>query len=140
MGSYRFIEDLKSDVMFEAEARSISGLIEQSCIAMFSVICKIRKIKRRESFAIEASGDDEKSLLVGVLSRLLTESEIRRLFLSKFEAKVAELEGAFRASVTAYGEPISQESGGTVVKGVAYYGLVVEKTKNGYRAHVALDV
>ena len=141
MGGFRFIEDLKSDVMFEAEGETLDELLEQSARAMFSVICEIERIAPNESLVVEARGEDEKSLLVAFLGRLLTESEIRGLFLSSFDVRVKEEEsGTFAVFVTTAGERMTRETGGTVVKGVTYYGLAVEKTAAGYRARVALDV
>jgi SHS2 domain-containing protein len=139
MGSYRFVDDLVSDVMFEAEAESIGSLLEQSSAAMFSVICDIEKIEPSVLFEIEVSGGDELDLLFGFLCKLLSESEIRGLFLSSFSVRVKTGTG-LTAVLTAGGEPISREKGGTVVKGITLYGFSVEKTEAGYKARVAMDI
>ena len=39
-----------------------------------------------------------------------------------------------------YGEPISHEKGGTVVKAVTMYKYKFEKTKQGYKVRVSLDI
>ena len=42
---YRFIDKLKSDVMFEAYGKNLKGLFENAALALFSVICDIKKVK-----------------------------------------------------------------------------------------------
>jgi SHS2 domain-containing protein len=140
LGAYRFVEDLVSDVMFEAEGETLSALIEQSALAMFSVICDLEAVNAELSFELEARANDPKSLLFLILARLLTESEIRGLFLSQFEAKTEEAGGEFTCILRARGEKASPRKGGTVVKGIVYYGFSVEKTGPGYTARVAMDV
>ena len=39
-----------------------------------------------------------------------------------------------------YGEPITPEKGETVVKAVTYYKYKFEKTKQGYKVRVSLDI
>ena len=137
---YNFLDDLTSDVMFEAFGKTLEEVLEASAEGMFSVICDIEKIKPEESLGIEVSAEDEKKLLYEFLSTLLTESEIEGLFLSRFKIKTINKNNRLIATAEAYGEKISPGKGGTVVKGVTYYGLELEKTKKGYRAQVAMDI
>jgi SHS2 domain-containing protein len=138
--SYHFLDDLTSDVMFEAFGKTLEEVFKATAEGMFSVICDIEKIKPEESMVIEASAEDEKKLLYEFLSTLLTESEIEGLFLSRFKIKTFSKNNRLIVTAEASGERISPEKGGTVVKGVTYYGLMLEKTKKGYRAQVAMDI
>jgi SHS2 domain-containing protein len=140
MGTYEFVEDLTSDVMFEAEGKTLADLLDASARAMFSVICEIGKVEPVTMCVVKASGDDEKALLFDFLGRLLTASEIKGLFLSGFDVRVEKNDSGYDAVVTAYGENLSRDKGGTVVKGIAMYGFSVEKTADGYKARVAMDV
>ncbi len=137
---YRFVDDLTSDVMFEAEGSTLETLLEIAARAMFSVICEIDAVGANESCEVSASGTDEGELLFDFLRRLLTASDIRGLFLSGFDVAVEDGAGGYTARVTAYGEKATPDKGGTVVKGIAMYGFSVEKTGQGYRARVAMDV
>ncbi|MBN2444078.1 MAG: archease, partial [Spirochaetales bacterium] len=134
------VEDLTSDVMFEAFGTTLPELLEVSAQAMFSVICDISKIQPHTSLLIEASADDETELLYEFLSTLLTESEINGLFLSQFHITKLKKQDKFFLTAHVFGEKMSRGKGGTVVKGVTYYGLVVEHTPEGYRSHVAMDI
>ncbi|MCK4353244.1 archease [candidate division WOR-3 bacterium] len=137
---YKFLEDLTSDVMFEAYGRSLEELLENSALAMFSVVCDIKKVRALKSIKIEISSPDEQSLLHTWLSELLTQSEINCMFLSKFKVKRIETIDGLHLFGTASGEDMSPKLGETVVKGVTYYGFKLEKTDSGYKAQVALDI
>ena len=137
---YRFIEDLTSDVMFEAEGKDLAELLEQSSLALFEVICQIEKIKSEKSISIKIEAEAPEQLLHEWLSTLITESDVNEMFFSKFEIQVFQRNRKLIAEGKAYGEAYSREKSGTVVKGVTYYGFKVEKTERGYIARVACDI
>lgn len=137
---YKFLDDLTSDVMFEAYGETLQEVLENAALAMFSVVCDTKQVRPLKSMNVEVRSENEKSLLYDWLSKLLTDSEIQGLFLSKFEIHKIERNEALHLHATASGEDISPEKGETVVKGVTYYGLELERTKAGYRAQVALDI
>ncbi len=136
---YKFIEDLVSDVMFEAYGKDLAELLQNAGLALFSVVCQIDKIKPKKSIKLKVKGKDEGDLLFTFLTTLLSEAELKELFLCKFDVKIKKNKG-YIAEITAYGEPISPEKGETVVKGVTYYKFKVEKIKKGYKARVACDI
>lgn len=137
---YKFVEDLTSDVMFEAEGKNLAELLEQASLALFEVVCQREKIKPEKFIEISAVGENPQELLHEWLSTLLTESDVNEVFFSKFDVEVKEKNGKFVASGRAWGEPYSPEKGETVVKGVTYYNFSVEKTKNGWKARVVCDI
>ena len=140
---YRFIENLTSDVMFEAYGKTFEVLLENSAMAMFSVICNIKNIKPLQEINIELSADSEEELLHRWLSKLLTHSEINNMFLCKFKVGIKENREKnkyIQLFATIQGEPISPKKSGTVVKGIPYYGFKLEHTAKGYIAKVVLDI
>ena len=138
--SYNFLDDLTSDVMFEAYGQTLTEVFELSAEAMFSVICDLSKIEKIKSFSIKVSANEDQQLLYEFLSTLLTESEIRGLFLKEFHVKYKRKKNKSILITKVFGEKISPEKGGTVVKGITYYGLKLEKNENGYRVQVAMDI
>ena len=140
MVKYKFLEDLTSDVAFEAYGKTFEELLENTALAMFSVICDIKHIEPKESIKIELSSDSREDLLYDWLSKLLSQSEIHNLFLSKFEVVVAGFKPAPTLVGIGWGEPMSQEKSGTVVKGITYYGFSIKESKSGYKARVTLDI
>lgn len=143
--NYKFIDNLTSDVMFEAYGKTLAELLENAASAMFSVICDIKNVNPLQEIKINISEDSEEAMLHRWLRELLTQSDIHSIFFSKFEAskQVSEDESReteVRIKGSAMGEPISPKKSGTVVKGVTYYGFKLEKTDKGYKARVALDI
>ena len=136
---YQFLDDLTSDVLFEAYGKSLEKLFENSAEALFSVICKIEKVEPKQKVEFEFSGSDLEQTLFNFLSRLIVESEINELFLSKFDVSIEKSGKGYNGKLTAWGEPISQKKGGTVVKAITYYKFKVEKNKI-YRASVSCDI
>jgi SHS2 domain-containing protein len=137
MPKYKFIEDLTSDVMFEAYGKSLEELFANAAEALFSVICKIRKVGAKKPKGIEVKAENIDKLMIAWLQELISIVDIDGMFFSKFE--VIEIgERHLRARV--WGEPAKPGLGGTVVKAVTYYKYKFEKTKEGYRVRVALDI
>lgn len=141
MEKYRYIKDLTSDVMFEALGNDESELFENAAEALFGVVCKIDEIEPKDKIEFEFKGEDLKDALYEFLNNLLAEAEVAEVFLSKFEVKLEkDISGAYKGKAAAWGEPITQEKGGTVVKAVTYYNFTAEKTKDGFRATVVCDI
>ncbi len=136
---YKFIEDLTSDVMFEAYGKTVEELFVNASLALFEVVCQIKKIKPEKSINVKAEGEDLKDLLYNWLSNLLAQSEINELFFCKFDIKIKK-NSKYTATGKALGEPITKEKGETVVKGITYYKFKLEKTKEGYIARIACDI
>lgn len=134
---YKFIEDLKSDVMFEAYGKDLKELFENSALALLSVICNLKKVKPKKKEKFEMKGTSLEDLMFNWLSGIITISDTENMFFSKVNVVKID-EGKVIAELS--GEPISPEKGGTVVKSLTYYGFKVEKTKTGYKAKVSLDI
>jgi SHS2 domain-containing protein len=136
---YKFIEDLTSDVMFESYGLNLKELFENSAEALFSVICEIEKIEPKEKIEFEFEGKNLETTLYNFLSNLLAESEINEVFLCRFEVEIQESDEGYKGKVSAWGEKIIPEKGGTVVKGITNYKFKVEKNEK-YKATVVCDI
>jgi len=134
---YRFVDDLTSDVMFEAYGKDLAELFANAAEAMFSVICKLDRISPEKKISVSVEGKNEKDLLFNWLQELIGLVDTEGMFLSEF--RIRKIEGnAMEAEVK--GEEMVPEKGETVVKAVTYYGLSLEKTESGYKAVVSLDI
>jgi SHS2 domain-containing protein len=134
---YRFIDNLTSDVMFEAYGKDLKEVFENSAEAMMSVICQIRKVGHDIKKEMEVTGDDEKDLLLNWLQELIARVDVENLFFSRFEIKKIS---PTKLKAIVYGEEADPSKGETVVKAVTYYNFSLEKTKDGYKARVSLDI
>ena len=137
MKKYRFIEDLTSDVMFESYGKNLKELFENSGLALFDIICHIKKIKPLQSKIITIKAKNEKELLFNWLQALIAFVDTDELFLSKFEiVKITSKELVAKVS----GESISPEKSGTVVKALTNYKFSLEKIQKGYKATAVFDI
>jgi len=141
---YKFIDDLTSDVMFEAYGKDLKEVFENSAEAMMSVIwammsviCQIKRIGDSVTKEMEVTGDNEKDLLLNWLQELIARVDIENLFFSKFE--ITEISPTKLRAVV-QGEEADPAKGETVVKAVSYYTLMLEQTKEGYKETVSLDI
>jgi SHS2 domain-containing protein len=137
---YEFL-DFTSDVMFKAYGKDEKELFVNAARAMFSVICDIDSAGREKKVKITVKAEDFEKLLYEWLSVLLTQSEIEEMFFSEFHIDgIEEGDDMLNLKGWAFGEDATVEKGGTLVKGVTYYGFKVEKRESGFVATVSLDV
>lgn len=134
---YRFIDDLTSDVMFEAYGKDLKEVFENSAEAMMSVICQLKKVGDSARKEIEITGDNEKDLLLNWLQELIARVDIEGLFFSRFEIKEIS---PTKLKAVVHGEEADPSKGETVVKAVTYYNFSLKKSEKGYTARVSLDI
>lgn len=137
MKKFEFIEDLTSDVMFEAYGRDLKELFSNAAVALFSMICQIDKIGDKKVKEIELEADDLESLMFNWLQELIVTVDTDNLFFSRFE--ILEIDEKY-LKAKCFGEDSTPEKGGTVVKGVTYYKYKLEKIEEGYKVRVSLDI
>jgi len=133
---FKFIEDLTSDVMFEAYGKDEKELFENSGLALFNVICNVKKVKDKKKVKVKVKGEDLKDLMFNWLQELIALVDIKNMFFSKFKVlKISEK----KLEAEVYGEEITPEKGETVVKAISYYNFELEKKKN-WRVRVVMDI
>ena len=137
MEKYRFIDDLTSDVMFEAYGKGMKDVFANAAEAMFTVICHINKVRPKKALAIEAEAENAGKLMIAWLQELIAAVDTEGMFFSKFD--IQEISEK-RIKAKCWGEPVSHEKGETVVKAVTYYKFLFEKTPQGYKTRVAMDI
>ena len=137
MGKYKFIDDLTSDVLFEAYGSDLKELFANAAEALFSVICQIDKVEPKQTEEFEIKGENLEDTMWDWLSGLIAIVDTEQMFFSKFEIEEVD-ERHVKAKLS--GESIRPEIGGTVVKSLTLYKYKVEKDKNKYKVIVSLDI
>lgn len=137
MKKYKFIDDLTSDVLFEAYGKDLKELFSNAAEALFSVICQIDKVKASKTEEFEVKGEDIEDTLWNWLSGLIAIVDTEQMFFSKFEIIEVD-ETHVRAKLS--GESIRPEIGETVVKSLTMYRYKIEKDKNEYKVTISLDI
>lgn len=134
-----------ADVGFRAYGRTLAGLFENAALAMCSLGCTQEKVEERTERDIVAQGADIESLLYAWLAELLAIADadqlvIRRVVVSALREPAPGQPGEVRG--IAYGERFDRKrhTAGTYVKAVTLHQFLVEKTADGYRAQVFVDV
>ena len=137
MDKYEFIDDLTSDVLYEAYGKDLKELFENAALALLSVVCQIDKVKPGKKEEFQMKGEDLENTMFNWLQGIIAIVDTEAMFFSKVEVTEVD-ENHVRAKL--YGEPIKPELGETVVKAVTYYKYKLEKIKEGYKVTVSLDI
>jgi len=134
---YKFIDEIRSDVMFEAYGKDLKELFENAAEALLSVICKIKQVKPKEVEEIEVKAENLEDLMINWLQGVIALVDTEQRFFSKVEVeKIDET----KVIAKLHGEAWKPELGETVVKAVTYYNYKLEQTKKGYKVTVSLDI
>ncbi|MFH1849018.1 MAG: archease [archaeon] len=134
---YRFIDDLTSDVMFEAYGKDAKELFENAAMALMDVICKVDEVGEKTVREVTLEGESPDDLLINWLQAIIALVDTEGLFFSRFD--IREISDT-RMVAECFGSPVVRELGGTVVKAVTYYKFRLEQTKKGLCATVSLDI
>ncbi len=145
-----------ADVGFRAYGRSLEELFANAALAMMSLGCELAEVKEREHREITAAGADLEALLYSWLAEILAVADAEQLMFRRAEVtqlsppeKVQARKGGASAGTTAgcvrgivHGEKFdkARHHAGTYIKAVTYHQLRVERTPEGWRAQVYLDV
>tara|TARA_Y100000310_G_C20661064_1_gene804842 strand:- start:1964 stop:2377 length:414 start_codon:yes stop_codon:yes gene_type:complete len=137
MQKYKFIDDLTSDVLYEAYGKDLKEVFENAALALFSVICQLDKVKPKVAEEFKIEGENEEELMFNWLQGLIAIVDTEHMFFSRF--KVEEIDKK-HVIAKMYGEPATPEKGETVVKAVTNYKYSFKKTEKGYTVRISLDI
>ncbi len=140
--SYRFIEDeATADIAFEAFGKTLQELLESAALATTNVMIRDpRKISHNAKKSFEVKADSVEMLLFNLLQEIIFYKDAKQLLFSSFHLDVDEKNIALKC--VAQGEKIDQKKHDLVVdvKAVTLHLFEVKKTKEGWKAHVILDI
>lgn len=128
-----------ADVGFMAYGATLGELLENAALAMMSLGCELTAIEEREQREIRASGADNEALLFDWLAEILAVADAEGLALRRPE--VTQLGNGETRGVV-YGEKFdkARHRAGTYIKAVTYHQLAIERSGDGWKATVYLDV
>jgi len=128
-----------ADVGFIAFGGTLSELLENAALAMMTLGCDLEAIEEHEQRTIKASGADNESLLFDWLAEILAVADAEGLALRRAEV-TRVVEG--QAQGVVYGEKFdkARHRAGTYIKAVTYHELRVERTEQGWKGRIYLDV
>ncbi|MDA0700137.1 MAG: archease [bacterium] len=131
--------DHTADVGLRIEAPTLAALFEEAAEALVALLVEEPEtVEPRETLEFALEADDPADLLFDWLQTLLVTFELRGLLLTGFRV---DLEGRhLRAAAT--GEPVdpARHRLAHEVKAIAYHGLSLRATDDGWLAEVVVDI
>jgi SHS2 domain-containing protein len=128
-----------ADVGFLAYGGTLEELFANAALAMMSLACELEAVRQTLSRAIEVTAADWESLLFAWLAEILGAADGEQMVFCRADVKALS---SNRAAGIVYGEKFdkTRHRAGTYIKAVTLHQFRVEKTAEGWRAQVYLDV
>ena len=126
-----------ADVLMRVRGADLAEIFADAGRAMFHVMygpCEDRGVERQVSLEAE----NLESLLIDYLSELLFITDVENAVFCTFDVDIR----GTSLVVALRGEPFDPErhSGGTIIKGVSYFGLEIVKEEDGYVVDIIFDI
>lgn len=141
---YRYLEEVATaDVAFEAwGATREETFLAAADATLNTMVEDIGTVAPRVHRQISISADALDLLLFELLQELVYQKDAGRLLLRVRDLRIEETVDAYRLRAEGWGETIDPDRHGLLadVKAVTLHRLLVEKTTDGWRAIVVLDV
>lgn len=141
---YRYLEGIAtSDVAFEAwGATQEETFLAAADATLNTMVEDIGTVAPREHREISIVADALDLLLFELLQELVYHKDAGGLLLRVRDLRIEETGGEYRLRAEGWGETIDPNRHGLLadIKAVTLHRLVVEKTSDGWRAVVVLDV
>ncbi len=132
-----------ADVGFLAYGATLEELFENAALAIISIAGEVDNVRESDRRQIEVTGENIESLLYAWLAEILAVMDAERMALRRAEVTelVSEACGG-RVRGVVYGEPFdrAQHAAGVAIKAVTYHQFAIERTADGWRARVFLDL
>ncbi len=141
---FHYLEEIGiADIAFEAAGRDLPELFTAAADATMNVmIDNLDAIEPRETRQIELSNDKIDMLLFDFLQELIYFKDANRLLLRIREVQIDEKDDAYSLNASAAGESLdpARHRQRADVKAVTLHDFRVEKSDDGWKASVLLDI
>jgi SHS2 domain-containing protein len=139
--SFRYLDDLTSDVAYEARNKSLEGLFTVAAKAMLNIMYDIDEIKPIKSVIVSVAGDDVEHLLHRWLSEILFQFEVENMYFCDFRnLRIYEASDGLKVEGELWGDDADPELIETHVKGITYHKFAVRQDAGGWVATVVVDI
>jgi len=142
--AYRFLEGLTvADIAFEATGKTLEELLQSAGDALLATEVRDPKtVHRKLDKRISIESRNEEWLLHDFLQELIFYKDAELLLFSGYDLRADRTLGGYLLEGTLRGEQLNAKKHELLsdVKAVSWHKFKVEKTKEGWRAVVILDV
>jgi SHS2 domain-containing protein len=131
--------DHTADVGIIAYGTDIEELFSNAALALFSLIIEPESVERKFHLNLEVSSEDIDSLLIEWLNELIYLFDVKHILFNHFDIKSLTHNGL---KATCYGEDFDpmKHKIKAGVKAATYHMLKLDKSDDGYKAQVILDI
>lgn len=143
MKKYKILEDIAiADIAIEAYGKDLNELFENSALAIFEESADIKKINEKEKKKINLTAKNVEDLLFDFLSEILFLKDTYSMIFKKSSVKINKKINGYGLKAELAGEKIDRERHGlrNDIKAITLHMFKIEKTKEGYKALVVVDV
>lgn len=156
---YRYLEGIAiSDCAFEAFGKNEKELLENAASAVFGEMAKTKKVPLKLKRKIVVSGEGLEMRLYNFLAEIILLKDTENMVFGKIVVKIgaeknnsglkgkkllAKGKKERKATAFLWGEKVAKLNDKIIrrdVKAVTFHKFKVEKTKNGWKAMVVLDI
>ena len=143
MKKYKILEDIAiADIAIEAYGKNLDELFGNSALAIFEESADIKKIYEKEKKTIKLSAKNAENLLFDFLSEILFMKDTYSMIFKKSSVKINKKSDGYSLNAELFGEKIDTKKHElrNDIKAITLHMFNVEKTKEGYKALVVVDV
>jgi len=133
------IIDHTADVGIIAYGADVEELFSNAALALFSLITEIESVEEKLHLDLEVSSEDRDSLLVEWLNELIYFFDVKHILFNRFDIESLTHN---ELKATCYGEgfdPMKHKIK-TGVKAATYHMLKLDKSDDGCKAQIILDI
>ena len=88
---YKFLDDLTSDVMYEAYGKDLKELFSNAALALFEVISDISNVNPKLIKKVELKAENLEELMIAWLQELIARVDTDMMFFSEFDIEEISL-------------------------------------------------
>ena len=145
MKKYRFLEDIAlADIAYEAYGKGLNEVFENSALAIFELSAEVKTIKPKKKLEVRLEHEKLDNLLYDFLSEILFLKDSKYMVFRNVKVKINEdkKNKKFWLKATLEGDTINSEKQHLEndIKAITMHMFELNKTKNGYRARIVVDI
>ena len=139
--SYIYLNDLTSDVAFEAHGKSLEELLVTAAKAMLNIMYDLSRVEPMTSVSISVNGEDAENLVHRWLSEILFLFEVENMLFCEFRnLKILQTSEGMIVDGELWGNIADPELIITHVKGVTYHKFSVHQEGEEWTTTVVVDI
>ncbi|MBI2130717.1 archease [Candidatus Woesearchaeota archaeon] len=142
-GRFKFLEDVAiADIAFEAYGKDYNELFENCAQAIFSLTADTKTIKPKIKKELKIEDGKIDGLLYDFLSDILYLKDAEALIFCRCKVSIENKYKKFMLNCVLEGDTINPKTQAldNDIKAVTMHMFKVEKTSNGYKATVVVDI